>query len=272
MEKKELLVAVMNLHTAVDEIRYQMCKPFEMDGYVYATDGRSVVRVPADQLADSYKQEYKCPNASALFKKPELTPGSISSMRIIESDGNVKFGQWVFSESQWNRVCKTTAILGLEGWIVGGWSEHASAMYLRNGDVEMLVMPTAVDEFSTEIVCDNIVWNEGIDEKSGTIALEAIRKKEKEEEAAHIAKVGEKYDNIYSVTIAKYATMYVEASDAKEARKIAREHMDDIDDWDFDDAEIDSMDTTPSCAENYMDTIYTDDGEYSYDEYAALAD
>ena len=77
-------------------------------------------------------------------------------------------------------------------------------------------------------------------------------------------------DNIYAVTVAKYATMFIEADSAKDAVKYAKKYCDNVDDYDFDDSpiEVDSWETGASQAEDYMEKIWIEDGEtISYDEY-----
>lgn len=76
-------------------------------------------------------------------------------------------------------------------------------------------------------------------------------------------------DSIYAVTVAKYATMYVEADTAEEAVAYARQHCDELDDRDFEDSEnaVDSWEDFQYQAEDFMERIYTPDGEMSFDKY-----
>lgn len=83
-------------------------------------------------------------------------------------------------------------------------------------------------------------------------------------------------NNIYCVTMAKYANIYVEAESPEEAMKIAEGWKDDVDDEEFEDSdvEVDSCDGYADEADyDYMETIYTKDeaiGIYEYiDRYEA---
>jgi hypothetical protein len=77
-------------------------------------------------------------------------------------------------------------------------------------------------------------------------------------------------NRIVAVTIAQYATMYVEAKSPEEAVKIATEHKDEyITDEDFDDGSIyvHSVENYTTLSEYYMKKIWTPDGIMQYDEY-----
>jgi len=83
-------------------------------------------------------------------------------------------------------------------------------------------------------------------------------------------------NSIVAVTIAKYATVYVEADTPKEAAEIVKNNIDDIYDemfdkidGDFDESEIevDSYEAYTTDCEDYMDEIWADGKSMSYDEY-----
>ena len=78
-------------------------------------------------------------------------------------------------------------------------------------------------------------------------------------------------NNIYCVTLAKYANIYVEAESPEEAMQLAEKWKDSIDnDDDFEDSdvEVDSCDGYADEADaDYMETIYTKDEEIDVDEY-----
>ena len=77
-------------------------------------------------------------------------------------------------------------------------------------------------------------------------------------------------NNIYCVTLAKYANIYVEAKSPEEAMKIAEGWTGEVDDDDFEDSdvEVDSCDSYADEADSdYMETIYTKDGAIDVDEY-----
>ena len=77
-------------------------------------------------------------------------------------------------------------------------------------------------------------------------------------------------NNIYCVTLAKYANIYVEAESPEEAMKIAEGWKDEVDDMDFEDSdvEVDSCDSYADEADaDYMETIYTKDEAIDVDEY-----
>lgn len=77
-------------------------------------------------------------------------------------------------------------------------------------------------------------------------------------------------NSIVAVTIAQYATMYVEAETPEEAAKIAREHMEEyITDEDFEDSDIGvyGHETYATECEDYMEKIWADGEVKTYDEY-----
>lgn len=76
-------------------------------------------------------------------------------------------------------------------------------------------------------------------------------------------------DNIYSVTVAKYATMHIEAETEEEAVAYAKEHCNEVDPWNFEDSvSVDSWETSANQAEDYMEEIWIEDGKtLTYDEY-----
>lgn len=271
MKRNELLKAVLDMHVSDFQMQVKLLKPFEIDGYVYASDGTSIIRVPAEWLEESYKRDYECVHADSLYNESYQKFGSVSSMFLTESEGNVRLCDLIISSSAWNRICATTAILGLQGWEVSR-NVAKGSIRLKNGDIDMIVMHYISDSFNRSVTCDDITWNPGIDEKAGSIALKALLKKKQEEEEAIAEAKKNKYDNIYEVTIRRIATMYVEAGSKEEAEKIASENMGEIDGDEFECSAIDCIDPEPRCAAYYMDTIYTDEREYDYDEYIDLAE
>jgi hypothetical protein len=83
-------------------------------------------------------------------------------------------------------------------------------------------------------------------------------------------------NSIVAVTIAKYATVYVEADTPKEAAEIVKNNIDDIydemfdkidDDFDESEIEVDSYEAYTTDCEDYMDEIWADGKSMSYDEY-----
>jgi len=83
-------------------------------------------------------------------------------------------------------------------------------------------------------------------------------------------------NSIVAVTIAKYATVYVEADSPKEAAEIVRNNLDDIydampseldDQFEESDIQVDSYEAYTTEAEDYMDYIWVDGEAVSYDEY-----
>lgn len=77
-------------------------------------------------------------------------------------------------------------------------------------------------------------------------------------------------DNIYCITVAKYATMWVEAESEDEAVKYAKKHCDEVDDDAFGDSdvEVDSWETGAYEASEDMEKIWVEDGKtLTYDEY-----
>lgn len=77
-------------------------------------------------------------------------------------------------------------------------------------------------------------------------------------------------DSIVAVTVAKYATMYIEADTPEEAYKYAKEHCHEVDDSEFEDSDIsvDSWENYTTEAEDWMDKIWIEDGKtMSFDDY-----
>lgn len=77
-------------------------------------------------------------------------------------------------------------------------------------------------------------------------------------------------NNIYCVTLAKYAHIYVEAESPEEAMKIAEKWTDEVDDEEFEDSEVgvDSCDAYSEEAYDIdRDTIYTADEVIDVGEY-----
>ena len=83
-------------------------------------------------------------------------------------------------------------------------------------------------------------------------------------------------NSIVAVTIAKYATVYVEAETPKEAAEIVKNNLDDIydampseldDQFEESDIQVDSYEAYTTEAEDYMDSIWADGEAVPYDEY-----
>lgn len=83
-------------------------------------------------------------------------------------------------------------------------------------------------------------------------------------------------NSIVAVTIAKYATVYVEADTPDEAAKIVKDNLDEIYDEMFDkledqfeesDVQLDSWEAYTTEADDYMDNIWADGEVLTYDEY-----
>ena len=77
-------------------------------------------------------------------------------------------------------------------------------------------------------------------------------------------------NNIFCVTLAKYAHIYVEAESPQEAMKIAEKWTDEVDDEEFEDSEVGvvSCESYSSDADStYMSTIYTKDEAIDVSDY-----
>ena len=77
-------------------------------------------------------------------------------------------------------------------------------------------------------------------------------------------------DSIVAVTVAKFATMFIEADTPEEAYEYAKEYCGEVDDMDFNDSEIEvhSWESYTTEADEFMDKIWVEDGEtMTYDEY-----
>lgn len=83
-------------------------------------------------------------------------------------------------------------------------------------------------------------------------------------------------DSIVAVTIARYATVYVEAESPQEAADIVQNNLDEIYDampqviddmFEESDIEVDSYEDYTTDAEDYMTRIWSDGEAKTYDEY-----
>lgn len=77
-------------------------------------------------------------------------------------------------------------------------------------------------------------------------------------------------DSIVAVTLATYATMYVEADTPEEAYEYAKKHLNEISSDAFEDSEVEvhSWEAYTTEAEDWMDEIWVEDGKtMTYDEY-----
>ena len=83
-------------------------------------------------------------------------------------------------------------------------------------------------------------------------------------------------NTIVAVTIARYATVYVEADTPDEAAKIVKDNLDEIydemfntleDQFEESDVQVDSWEAYTTECDDYMDNIWADDKALTYDEY-----
>ena len=93
--------------------------------------------------------------------------------------------------------------------------------------------------------------------------------------------MGKRTNNIFGVTIAKFANVYVEAESPEEAMKIVGNNLTEIYDdnmWEIDEQfedsnmEVHSCDVYPEEADDYMKHIYADGELLTYDEYVEELD
>lgn len=78
-------------------------------------------------------------------------------------------------------------------------------------------------------------------------------------------------NSIVAVTVAQYATMFVEADSPEEAVKYAKEYCNEIpfDAFEDSDVQVDSCEAYTTELEDWMDEIWVEDGNtLTYDEYA----
>lgn len=88
-------------------------------------------------------------------------------------------------------------------------------------------------------------------------------------------------DSIVAVTLARFATIYVEADSPEEAMKIVGDNLDKIEDAHFSElndqfeeseTEVHSCEAYTTEADDYMDYIWVDGEFWSYDEYVEALD
>lgn len=78
-------------------------------------------------------------------------------------------------------------------------------------------------------------------------------------------------NSIVAVTVAQYATMFVEADSPEEAVRYAKEHCNEIPYEAFEDSDVqvDSCEAYTTELADWMDEIWVEDGNtLTYDEYA----
>lgn len=70
-------------------------------------------------------------------------------------------------------------------------------------------------------------------------------------------------DKIVAVTVAKYATMFIEADNPDEAMKYAKEYCDEVDDSEFwdSDVQVDSWENYTTESDEDMEKIWIEDGK-----------
>lgn len=104
----------------------------------------------------------------------------------------------------------------------------------------------------------------------GLIHTDALVDEEKEFEKVMAMEKKKRTDSIVAVTLATYATMYVEADTPEEAYEYAKKHLDEIPFDAFEDSEVEvhSWEAYTTEAEDWMDEIWVEDGKtMTYDEY-----
>lgn len=75
---------LLHLYVAgTDSCRVALMKPFEQDGYVFATDSHSLIRVSKKYVTDEYVNQAKTPDASRVI--PECAPAFIIHLSSLQN-------------------------------------------------------------------------------------------------------------------------------------------------------------------------------------------
>lgn len=64
---KKLVDAALLYHTEKDGLRVWAQSPFEQDGFVYATDGKTMIRIPSLFTDSDYEMTAAAPNVAGFF-------------------------------------------------------------------------------------------------------------------------------------------------------------------------------------------------------------
>lgn len=265
---KKLVDAALLYHTEKDGLRDWAQSPFEKDGFVYATDAKTMIRIPSLFTDSDYRIKYATPNnVGDFFAKDWKVVGTILADDLVEIDGDydyVGIDGDVFSLKNYNKLRYTVLTLGFCGVNVCRFSDRPGyAIAFRNGNIDMLLMPMVPGTYENvlNIEIRNTEFSAGINPKNGEAFLEKLAAEKKAEEA-------NRRNNIFEVRVVKSAVIYVEALDSDEAIKIADRYNGCLYDEDFDsDIDVYSVSSCPDSADRYMGHIYTNDGVYSVKQY-----
>lgn len=264
---KKLVDAALLYHTEKDGLRDWAQSPFEKDGFVYATDAKTMIRIPS-LITDSDYEMTAAPNVADVFSKDWKVVGTLLAEDFVEIDGDYDYvgihGE-VISLKNYNKLRNTVLTLGFCGVNVCRCPDKpGNATVFRNGNIDMIFMPMFPGETYENVLnieIRNTEFSAGINPKAGEEFLEKLEKKEKKEKK-------ERRNNIFEVRVVKSAVIYVEALDSDEAIKIADRYNGCLYDEDFDsDIDVDSVSSCPESADRYMGHIYTNDGVCSVKQY-----
>lgn len=264
--KQELLDKVLGIH--LDAVRERFKSPFRLDGMIYATDGVTMLRLPEGYSTKTY-EDGAC-DVVGFFDGFVLEDG-IEEESLVEVADGARICDKTFSKKVYERLVETTRLLGLDGWYVYKKDGKYEPLLLRNKDVSLLVMPVQEEGEEYTPIPNGLVYDDGIHEDRGLEYMKTKEKKERELSEKRERVLGKNYNRIYAVTLKKTSTMYVEASSPYEAMGIAEKNKYDSC-LDFEDAEVEECESSPSEAKDYMGHIFTMDGVVSYSSYKAKED
>lgn len=252
---------------AHDKMRLALTRPYNHEnGNTYATDGRILLSIPSS-ICKEYEpfQDARFPDVVRELEdrtsRSKDTYMNLMLANMVDTPSDVRIGSLLVRNAVYNKVRDITALLGLKGWRV---RECVQSVILEHELFTLLVMGILESKNTVTIplsICP-LPTSMDIDAaKEYAKVLEEKEQKHKEEQDIRSC--------IYTFTVVRYATMYVKADSIEEAKHIARRHRNDIDSWDFEDPKIDSYDGMSEEPDSSMGTIYTDEGECSYDEVCA---
>ena len=262
---KEITDYALRLCVAKGPIRMAMTRPYNNEnGFTYATDAFVLLCVPSEYCMqyEPFK-EYRFPDvakvvddtkSSCLDRVDYIHTGELCEIRNDASISGI-----VIRNSSYSTLCDVTRILGLEGWTVR--SDGKQMLLLNNGMYVLIICGLLESKNYTVIHTDGFDFRHGTDIDMAEAAISVIEERVKKEEAQ-----ADRRKCIYTFTVVRYATMYVKADNLDEAKRIANSHCSSVDSWDFGHPEVDSFDEYPEEPDSSMGTIFTEDGESTYDD------
>ena len=250
-----------------DGLRPAMSRPYNHEnGFTYAINGMVLLSIPSSMCKEYEKLEgCRFPNvekamsdhlSSSVNTSKSLFLRDMEDLKSVKDD--VEIHGVFIRNSNYSTIRDITAILGLEGWHIRLGDQY---LILVNGDFVLLIMGLLESISHVTIPTSDEYCSQEQDISSALEYAQTLQVQQKlEYECDDISSC------IYTFSIVRRASMYVKADSLEEAREIAEKHCGDIDEWDFDYPEVDYCEGGTEPPRSYMDSIFTSDGESTFDE------